>query len=178
MVDKHCPTCTARPMIWYICHLLFQLVRCLLRCMLNLSDKIDQLQKEVGRSIAEMNDSIKSLSAKAANSHLSRTAMTSPPATASKDDLGRHTNFVVFRVPESQSIVQDKNRVNEILSYAVGRDVPVVDAFRLGKQKHPATDQSVEGNSESRPSPVVVKLGCMCLGLQSCAACKTQIARF
>ena len=33
--------------------------------MLNLSDKIDQLKKEVGRSIAEMNDSIKSLSAKA-----------------------------------------------------------------------------------------------------------------
>ena len=32
--------------------------------MLNLSDKIDQLQKEVGWSIAEMNDSIKSLSAK------------------------------------------------------------------------------------------------------------------
>ena len=32
MVDKRCRTSTAKPMICYICHLLFQLVRCLLRC--------------------------------------------------------------------------------------------------------------------------------------------------
>ena len=80
--------------------------------MLNLSDKIDQLQKEVGRSIAEMNDSIKSLSAKAvptaANGHLSRTAMTSPPATASKDDLACHANIVVIGVRESQSTCKIK----------------------------------------------------------------------
>ena len=66
--------------------------------MLNLSDKINQLQKEVGRSIAEMNDSIKSFSAKAvptaANGHSSRTAMTSPPATASKDDLACRANIL------------------------------------------------------------------------------------
>ena len=47
------------------------------------------------------------------------------------------------------------------MSYALGRDVPVVDAFHLGKQKRPTTDQSVEGNSESRPRPVLVKLGCV-----------------
>ena len=52
-------------------------------------------------------------------------------------------------------------RINEILSYAVGRDVPVVDAFRLGKQKRPTADQSVEGNSKSRPRPVLVNLGCV-----------------
>ena len=57
--------------------------------------------------------------------------------------------------------MQDKTRIDEILSYAVGRDVPVVDGFRLGKQKRPTTDQSVEGNSESRPRPVLVKLGCV-----------------
>ena len=57
--------------------------------------------------------------------------------------------------------MQDKTRIDEILSYAVGRDVPVVDAFCLGKQKRPTTDQSVEGNSESRPRPVLVKLGCV-----------------
>ena len=128
--------------------------------MLNLSDKIDQLQKEVGRSIAEMNDSIKSLSAKAvptaANGHSSRTAMTSSPATASKDDLACHANILW-----SPSIVQDKTRNDEILSYSVRRDIPVVDAFCLGKQKRPTTDQSVEGNSESRPRPVLVKLGCV-----------------
>ena len=57
--------------------------------------------------------------------------------------------------------MQDKTRIDEILSYAVGRDVPVVDAFRLGKQKRPTTDQSVEGSSESRHRPVLVKLGCV-----------------
>ena len=73
--------------------------------MLSLSDKIDQLQKEVGWSIAEMDDSIKSLSAKAVptavNGHLSQTVMTSPPATDSKGDLAHHTKIVVFRVSES-----------------------------------------------------------------------------
>ena len=87
--------------------------------------------------------------------------MTSPP-TASKDDLACRANIVVFGVSESLSIVQDKTRVNEILNYAVGRDIPVVDAFHLGKRKRPATDQSVEGNTESRPRPaVLVKLGCV-----------------
>ena len=57
--------------------------------------------------------------------------------------------------------MQDKTRIDEILSYAVRRDIPVVDAFCLGKQKHPATDQSVEGNSESRHRAVLVKLGCV-----------------
>ena len=146
--------------------------------MLNLSDKINQLQKEVGWSIAEMNDSIKSLSAKAANSHSSRTAMTSPPATASKNDLARRANIVVFEVPESQSIVQDKNTIDKILSCAVGGDVPVVDAFRLGKQKHPTTDQSVESNSESRPMQTSIGQIRVCLGLQSCAACKHKLRDF
>ena len=88
--------------------------------------------------------------------------MTSPPTTASKDDLACRANIVFFGVSESQSIVQDKTRIDEILNYAVRRDVPVVDAFHLGKQKHPAaTDQSVEGNIESRSRPVLVKLGCV-----------------
>ena len=59
------------------------------------------------------------------------------------------------------SITTYIHRIDEILSYAVRRDIPVVDAFCLGKQKRPTTDQSVEGNSESRPRPVLVKLGCV-----------------
>ena len=66
--------------------------------------------------------------------------------------------------------MQDKTRIDEISSYAVGRDVPVVDAFRLGKQKCPVTDQSVEDNIEIRPRPVLVKLGCVwdCLQNTNC----------
>ena len=56
---------------------------------------------------------------------------------AAGEDLARCTN-IVFGVPESQLIVHDKSKIDEILSYAVGRNVPVVDAFRLGKLKHSA----------------------------------------
>ena len=54
------------------------------------------------------------------------------------EDLAWHTNIIVFGVPESRLIVHDKSTIDEILSYAVGRNVPVVDAFRLSKLKHSA----------------------------------------
>ena len=58
---------------------------------------------------------LKSPSAKAvptaANGHSSRTALTSPPATASKDDLAHRANIVVFEVPELQSINQDQEDI-------------------------------------------------------------------
>ena len=57
--------------------------------------------------------------------------------------------------------MQDKTRIDKKLSYAVRRDISVVDAFHLGKQKRLATDQSVEDNIEIRPRPVLVKLGCV-----------------
>ena len=41
-----------------------------------------------------------------------------------------------------QSIVHDKDKIDEILNYAVGRNVPVVDAFHLDKLKH-STDNLV-----------------------------------
>lgn len=64
-------------------------------------------------------------------------------------------------VPESRSIVHDKSKIDKILSYAVGRNVPVVDAFRLGKLKHYA--EQPEGNaSDVRPRPILVKLGYAC----------------
>ena len=58
-----------------------------------------------------------------------------------------------------QSIVHDKDRIDEILNYAVGRNVPVADAFPLGKPKDSA-EQPGEGTSEVRLQPILVKLGC------------------
>ena len=55
--------------------------------------------------------------------------------------------------------MHDKSKIDEILSYAVGRNVPVVDAFRLGKLKHYA-EQSEGNASDVRPRPILVKLGC------------------
>ncbi len=91
-----------------------------------------------------------------------RPVLSSLPATskATGEDLSRRTNIIVFGVSESQSNVQDKDKIDEILSYAVGRNVPVVDAFRLGKPKHSAAEQSEEGVSVVRPRPILVKLAC------------------
>ena len=55
--------------------------------------------------------------------------------------------------------MHDKDKIDKILNYAVGRNVPVVDAFRLGKLKHSAEQPGV-GTSEARPRPILVKLGC------------------
>ena len=55
--------------------------------------------------------------------------------------------------------MHDKSKIDEILSYAVGRNVPVVDAFHLGKLKHYA-EQSEGNASDVRPRPILVKLGC------------------
>ena len=57
---------------------------------------------------------------------------------AAGENLAQRTNIIVSGVPESQLIVHDKSKIDEILSYAVGRNVPVVNAFRLGKLKHSA----------------------------------------
>ena len=132
----------------------------------NLADKIESLQKEVCQSLNEMNNSIKSLSTKAVSTTV--TASGSPSSsstgaayskTAAGEDLARRSNIIVFGVAESQSIVHDKDKIDEILNYAVGRNVPVVDAFRLGKLKH-STEQPGVGTSEARPRPILVKLGC------------------
>ena len=105
--------------------------------------------------------SIKSLSTKAVSTTV--TASDNPSssltgATYSKT-AARRSNIIVFGVAESQSIVHDKDKIDEILNYAVGRNVPVVDAFRLGKLKHSAEQPGV-GTSEARPRPILVKLGC------------------
>ena len=68
---------------------------------------------------------------------------------------------MVFGVPESQSIVQAKSAIDEILQFVVGRAVPVVDAFRLGKPKRDQGRATSDGDSESRPRPILVKLGCV-----------------
>ena len=128
----------------------------------SLADKIESLQKEVGRSLTEMN---KNLGAKAvlttviASDNPSSLSTRRVYSKAAGEDLARRTNIIVFGVPESQSIVHDKSKIDEILSYAVGRNVSVVDVFHLGKLKHSAEHLEV-GTSDVRPRPILVKLGC------------------
>ena len=64
-------------------------------------------------------------------------------------------------MPESQSIVQAKSTINEILQFVAGRTVPAVDAFRLGKPKRDHGHATSDGDNKCRPRPILVKLGCV-----------------
>ena len=65
----------------------------------------------------------------------------------------RDSNIIPFGLPESGSIVETKNTVNEVLEFILEKPVPIRDVFRLGKPPKPSS-------SEGFPLPcsVLVKL--------------------
>ena len=65
---------------------------------------------------------------------------------------GRDCNLILFGLPESRSIVDTKDSVDEMLEFLAGKPIPVKDVFRLGKY---ASKGSL---SSHRPRPVLVKL--------------------
>ena len=58
-------------------------------------------------------------------------------------------------MPESQSIVQAKSTIDDLLQFVAGRAVPVVDAFRLGKPKRDQGWVITDEDSKSRPQPIL-----------------------
>ena len=70
---------------------------------------------------------------------------TKPPFSSDPRDC----NLVLFGLPESRSIVDTKESVDE-----AGKPVLVKDLFRLGKYVPSADPQ----NSSHRPRPVLIKL--------------------
>ena len=63
----------------------------------------------------------------------------------------RDCNLVLFGLPESRSIVDTKESVDEMLEFLAGKPVLVKDLFRLGKYVPSADPQ----NSSHRPRPVL-----------------------
>ena len=66
---------------------------------------------------------------------------------------GRDTNLVIFGLPESGSIVDDKSIVDEAFEFIVGNPVSINDMFRLGKY-HKSSDTS----SRVHVRPILVKI--------------------
>ena len=77
----------------------------------NLADKIESLQKEVGRGLTKMNNNIKSLSVKAVLTTLDSPSSLSTRTArwkATGEDLAQRTNIIVLGDAKSQLIVHDK----------------------------------------------------------------------
>lgn len=55
-------------------------------------------------------------------------------------------NLVLFGVPENRDMIICRNNVDDILKFIAGKDMDIVDLFRLGKYQ------------ENRVRPVLVKL--------------------
>lgn len=70
------------------------------------------------------------------------------------DDADRKFNIVVFGVKEDRDTTVWNNSVNEVLRFVSGRDVDVVDMFRLGR----FAGNNDSGGSPRRPRPILVKL--------------------
>ena len=65
----------------------------------------------------------------------------------------RDCNLILFSLPESNSIVDTKESVDEMLEFLAGKLVIVKDMFRLGKY-----DSSGGARSSNQPRPVLIKL--------------------
>ena len=61
--------------------------------------------------------------------------------------ISRECNVILFGLPENNSIVEKKSKIDEVFEFLVGKSVPIKDLFRLGKPT-----QSL------RPRPLLIKL--------------------
>ena len=71
------------------------------------------------------------------------------PANDSLLPDSRTCNLVLFGLPETDSILELKSEVDELLKYLSGKSVSVNDVFRLGKYS---------ASSSKRPRPLLIKL--------------------
>ena len=128
----------------------------------DLATKIEQLEKKISLSSTSQNQCSYAAAAsptpfptvssgKTIKSPMSHNMVTTKPPFSSDP---RDCNLVLFGLPESRSIVDTKESVDEMLEFLAGKPVLVKDLFRLGKYVPSADPQ----NSSHRPRPVLIKL--------------------
>ena len=71
-------------------------------------------------------------------------------STASRAD-----SLIVFGLPEAKSLPDLRQSVDELLTFLVGRSVPLNDLFRLGRLKQPDVPMA---SPLARPRPIILKL--------------------
>ena len=129
----------------------------------DLATKIEQLEKNISSSSTSLNQGSYAAAAsptpfptvpsgKTIKSPMSHNMVTTTKPPFSSDP--RDCNLVLFGLPESRSIVDTKESVDEMLQFLAGKPVLVKDLFRLGKYVPSADPQ----NSSHRPHPVLIKL--------------------
>ena len=65
----------------------------------------------------------------------------------------RESNLILFGLPESQSILDSKKTVDELLQFLAEKPVSIKDLFRLGKRT-----QSTSSTNATYPRPILIKL--------------------
>ena len=128
----------------------------------NLVSKIDHLEAKLSSLIGASNNAhsqstyaavtsstIPVPSATASLSQVPRKVLSKPPFSSESRDC----NLILFGLPETKSIVDSKEYVDEMLEFLVGKPVIVKDMFRLGKY-----DSSGGVRVSNRPRPVLIKL--------------------
>ena len=129
----------------------------------DLATKIEQLEKKISSSSTSQNQGSYAAAAsptpfptvpsgKTIKSPMSHNMVTTTKPPLSSDP--RDCNLVLFGLPESRSIIDTKESVDEMLQFLAGKPVLVKDLFRLGKYVPSADPQ----NSSHRPRPVLIKL--------------------
>ena len=76
-----------------------------------------------------------------------------PKVTMISTAVNRADNLIIFGLPEVESLPALKKSVDELLSFLVGKSIPLRDLFRLGRRKK-VSDSVPPG----RPRPVLLKL--------------------
>lgn len=89
----------------------------------SLSDKFESFQSSVNSRIDSLNNICSNLS----------TSGTSVPQTHAHDEIDRSLNIIIFGVAENRDASIWRTSVDDILRHVVGRDVDIVDLFRLGQ---------------------------------------------
>jgi len=128
-----------------------------------IEDKISQLQADFARLSSKLEPSASSNSPPASYVSALKSVPHTTPALAMPPLSGRpgastasHADsLIVFGLPEAKSLPDLRQSVDELLTFLVGRSVPLNDLFRLGRLKQPDVPMA---SPLARPRPIILKL--------------------
>ena len=128
-----------------------------------IEDKISQLQVDLTGMSSNLESSSFSIPPSGPTVSGSKFISCTASALSSRPVAGRPVvpmasrseNLIVFGLPEVKTLPDLKKSVDELLTFVVGRSVPLNDLFRLGRLKQPG-DSSLLSPS-FRPHPIILK---------------------
>ena len=123
------------------------------KTLANLVSKIENLEKLLSTSATSSQTTTSNSYAEVASSKPTLDTTLPParslPVNTSQVFDSRACNLILFGLPESNSILELKSDIDELIEYLIGKSVNINDVFRLGK---------FSASSSKRPRPVLIKL--------------------